>query len=95
MALNIDQIRAIADRVAASGLAATILPMSAVTGVDESSKLTMLRLIDPGISRTVALCRATDQPNVGAMAAVAPLATQEMRQLVETGVWAGSTLVEP
>jgi LysR family nitrogen assimilation transcriptional regulator len=82
-------------KAAAAGLAATILPMSALTGVSELGQLTAVKLTDPGIVRAVSLCRASDHPVTGPSIATAELIRDEVRRLVREGVWAGATLHQP
>lgn len=81
-------------KVAASGLAATILPVSALSGIDEAQRPAMIRIVEPAISRPLGLCYAADQPFVGPTALVANLMVAEMRRLVESGAWGGAVLAE-
>ncbi len=82
-------------KAAASGLAATILPMSGLSGLAEADRPTIRRIVEPCITRPLGLCHASDLPLVGAIAVVADLVVAEMRRLVETGAWTGAVLVEP
>ncbi|MGY2048005.1 LysR substrate-binding domain-containing protein [Methylobacterium sp. JK268] len=82
-------------KAAASGLAATILPVSALAGIDDAQRPAMLRIVEPAISRPIGLCWAADQPFVGPTAVVADLAVAEMRRLVQDGAWGGAILAEP
>ncbi|GJD53474.1 HTH-type transcriptional regulator CynR [Methylobacterium crusticola] len=82
-------------KAAAAGLAATILPMSALVGTGEGDRIDALRLTEPGISRPVSLCRAIDHPLTGAALIAADAMRAEMRRLVGAGTWGGATLHEP
>lgn len=82
-------------KVAASGLAATILPVSSLAGFDDARRPVAVRIVEPTISRTLALCSAANQPFVGPSALVADLTVAEMRRLVESGEWGGAVLVDP
>ncbi|MFE1599551.1 LysR substrate-binding domain-containing protein [Methylobacterium sp. ID0610] len=82
-------------KVAASGLAATILPVSALSGIDDAQRPAMIRIVEPAITRPLGLCYAADQPFVGPTALVADLMVAEMRRLVESGAWGGAVLAEP
>jgi LysR family transcriptional regulator, nitrogen assimilation regulatory protein len=82
-------------KAAAAGLAATILPMSALTGVSELGQLTAVKLTDPGISRPVSLCRASDHPVTDPSITTAELIRDEVRRLVREGIWAGASLHQP
>jgi LysR family nitrogen assimilation transcriptional regulator len=82
-------------KAAAAGLAATILPMSALTGVSELGQMTAVKLTDPGISRPVSLCRASDHPVTGPSTTTAELIREEVRRLVREGIWVGASLHQP
>lgn len=82
-------------KVAASGLAATILPISSLSGFDEAQRPVAARIVEPTISRTLALCSAANQPFVGPTSLVADLTISEMRRLVKSGAWGGAALIDP
>jgi LysR family nitrogen assimilation transcriptional regulator len=82
-------------KVAASGLAATILPVSSLSGFEGAERPVAVRIVEPTISRTLALCSAADHPFIGPAARVADLTISEMRRLVESGAWGGAVLLDP
>ncbi|GJD34028.1 LysR substrate-binding domain-containing protein [Methylobacterium aerolatum] len=82
-------------KVAASGLAATILPISSLSGFDDAQRPDAARIVEPAISRTLALCSAANQPFVGPTSLVADLTISEMRRLVQSGAWGGAALIDP
>ncbi|SFV14943.1 LysR family transcriptional regulator, nitrogen assimilation regulatory protein [Methylobacterium sp. 174MFSha1.1] len=82
-------------RIAASGLAAAILPISGLSGLDEAQRPAMIRIVEPTITRPLGLCHAADQPLTGPAALVADLMVAEVRRLVESGAWGNAVLAEP
>ncbi|KMO13637.1 LysR substrate-binding domain-containing protein [Methylobacterium platani] len=80
-------------RIAASGLAAAILPISGLSGLDEDARPGMIRIVAPTITRPLALCYAADQPLSGPAALVADLMVGEVRRLVEDGAWGNAILL--
>ncbi|KMO36381.1 hypothetical protein VQ02_15590 [Methylobacterium variabile] len=82
-------------KMAAAGLAAAILPISGLSGIDEAERPAMLRIVAPTITRPLGLCYAADQPLAGPAALVADLMVAEVRRLVECGAWGNAVLIEP
>jgi hypothetical protein len=81
---------------AQAGLADTILPMCALGPLRQTpSTHAIRRLTNPGIRRSLRLCRAEGMPLTSAVSAVADLLVGEILRLLPTGVWGDATLDLP
>lgn len=96
-------IRVIADvdslptmrRAAAAGVAATILPMAALSQESEDGLLTVRKLIEPGISRPIGLCYIETLSPMSASAAVAAILREQALALIASGRWQGAQVWTP
>ena len=78
------------------GIADTILPLSSLGSAPLASKaLSVQKLVNPGISRPVALCRPASMPVSAAAAATADLLAGEVNRMVADGLWGGAIAYAP
>ncbi len=85
---SLPTLRAAAER----GIADTILPLSSMgAGPPGKGTVSVQKLVSPGISRPVALCRPAAMPATAATAATADLLAGEVNRMVADGTWGGAT----
>src|SRR6202035_2458523 len=80
-------------RAVASGIGATIQPWSALYEGDRKISLNHRRFADAKLVRPVALCFSEVAQRSPAIEAVALTLKSLVRELVESGVWQGVTLI--
>lgn len=73
--------------LAASGVAATILSYSSVVGDSSSSKVRVLRVETPRLTRSVYLCTNPSTPKTIAVMSVVRLLVDTVQRLTGEGVW--------
>jgi LysR family nitrogen assimilation transcriptional regulator len=71
------------------GLAATILPMSAVSEEWHAGCLLVKRIVEPAIARPMSLCSNSNIPLSSAAGAVHAIAVEVIHRLVQDGIWPG------
>jgi LysR family nitrogen assimilation transcriptional regulator len=86
---EIDSLPTIRTAVAA-GVASAILPQSALWPSHEAYKIGLSRLIEPGISRPIGLCRPEGRPPTAASDIVADITKRIAGDLVTRSVWGGT-----
>jgi LysR family nitrogen assimilation transcriptional regulator len=79
-------------QAASLGVAATILPWSALQGYEQSNKLDMARISDATLSRCISLCMPGGSDWSQAASAVADVLADVAQNLVKTNQWVGARL---
>lgn len=79
--------------IAASGYATVILPQAALAEPSAEGRLCSRLIVEPMISRPLALCRPQGAPADRAAAAVIDLLKQVVADLIKSGRWSGARLV--
>jgi LysR family transcriptional regulator, nitrogen assimilation regulatory protein len=77
---------------AREGLACTILSRSALMSPDRLQRLTIRRLVEPGIRRPVGLCWSNSLPRTSAAIAVQQTIVDLAEELVGDQTWGGASL---
>lgn len=80
--------------IAASGIAAVILPQSALMEPSAAGAIFQRPLVEPAITRPLSICRAEGFPATRPVNAVAGVLRGVMRELVESGRWSGARLLD-
>jgi LysR family transcriptional regulator, nitrogen assimilation regulatory protein len=75
--------------IARLGVAVTILPRSAIASSEAAAGLISVLLVDPGITRPVALCYPEGLPKRPAVEAVASTLKKTIVNLISKGKWTG------
>lgn len=79
-------------QLAKAGVAATVLPWSVIGSRSPGDKLTVARLVDPVISRSLSVAVASQELQAPAMLAVRQVLLSVMQSLVASGEWRGARL---
>ena len=79
--------------IAASGYATVILPRSALAELSAEGRLCSRLIVEPVISRPLALCRPQGAPTDRAAGAVVDLLKQVVTDLIKSGRWSGARLL--
>ncbi len=78
--------------IAASGVAAVILPQSALTEPSSAGPIYKSPIIEPSLIRPLSICRSEGSPATRPIMAVAAELAAAMRDLVESQQWTGTRL---
>ncbi|MGP1613702.1 MAG: LysR substrate-binding domain-containing protein [Pollutimonas bauzanensis] len=77
-------------RLAQAGIGATVLPLSALHSCPDMKGTVPALLIEPTLSRTLALCRATEAPKEPPLLAVQETLLAVFHRLLHSGGWQGA-----
>lgn len=91
---EIDALSTLRDAVA-SGIGSSILPWSALYDAERRATLNCRRIADAKLVRTVSMSFSEVVERTPAIEAVALMLKSLVRELVESGMWQGVSLIEP
>ncbi|NYH98832.1 LysR family transcriptional regulator [Cupriavidus plantarum] len=93
MTLECDASNTVAMRLVEDGCGATILPFAAVADRVAQGRLHSARIVDPVVTRQVALTTARNRPPVPELWEVMQAVRMSVRNIVMSGAWPGARLV--
>ncbi|QET01880.1 MULTISPECIES: LysR family transcriptional regulator [Cupriavidus] len=93
MALECDASNTVAMRLVEDGCGATMLPFAAVADRVAQGRLHSARIVDPVVTRQVALATARNRPPVPELWDVMQAVRMSVRNIVMSGAWPGARLV--
>lgn len=93
MALECDASNTVSMRLVEDGCGATLLPFAAVAERVAQGRLHSARLVEPVVTRQVALATARNRPAVPELWDIMQTVRQAVRNIVMTGAWTGARLV--
>lgn len=93
MALECDASNTVAMRLVEDGCGATMLPFAAVADRVAQGRLHSARIVDPVVTRQVALTTARNRPPVPELWDVMQAVRMSVRNIVMSGAWPGARLV--
>ncbi|MGY8526405.1 LysR family transcriptional regulator [Paracidovorax citrulli] len=93
MALECDASNTVSMRLVEEGCGATLLPFAAVADRVAQGRLLSARLVDPVVTRQVALATARNRPPVPELWDIMQSVRQSVRNIVMSGAWPGARLV--
>ena len=89
---DVDSLSTMRD-AALEGVADTILPMCALRALRTSSSHSIWRLVNPGIRRSLSICRPDGLPITPAVTAITDVLITEILKLLPTGSWGDAELL--
>ena len=93
MTLECDASNTVAMRLVEDGCGATMLPFAAVADRVAQGRLHSARIIDPVVTRQVALTTARNRPPVPELWDIMQAVRMSVRNIVMSGAWPGARLV--
>jgi len=93
LALECDASNTVAMRLVEDGCGATLLPFAAVADRVAQGRLHSARLVDPVVTRQVALATARNRPPVPELWDIMQTVRQSVRNIVMSGAWPGARLI--
>ncbi len=94
LALQCDASNTVSMRLVEDGCGATLLPFAAVAERVAQGRLHAARLVEPVVTRKIALAMARNRPAVSALWNVTQTVRQAVLGLVTSGAWVGARLSE-
>ncbi|MEN7530388.1 LysR substrate-binding domain-containing protein [Cupriavidus sp. 2SB] len=93
VAMECDASNAVSMRLVEDGCGATLLPFAAVADRVAQGRLHSARLVDPVVTRQVAVATARNRPAVAELWDVMQTVRQSVRKTVMSGAWPGARLI--
>ncbi|WP_423197194.1 LysR family transcriptional regulator [Cupriavidus sp. H19C3] len=93
MALECDASNTVSMRLVEDGCGATLLPFAAVADRVAQGRLHSARLVEPVVTRQVALATARNRPAVPELWDIMQTVRMSVRNIVMSGAWPGARLV--
>lgn len=93
LALECDASNTVSMRLVEEGCGATLLPFAAVADRVAQGRLHSARLVEPVVTRRVALATARNRPAVPELWDIMQSVRQSVRNIVMSGAWPGARLV--
>ena len=93
MAMECDASNTVSMRLVEDGCGATLLPFAAVADRVAQGRLHSARVVDPVVTRQVALTTARNRPVVPELWDIMQTVRQSVRNIVMSGAWPGARLV--
>jgi DNA-binding transcriptional LysR family regulator len=93
IALECDASTNVTKRLVEEGCGSTILPLAAVADEVAQGRLRTARLVDPEVSRDVAIATAKNRPPVTQLWGITQTIRQEITQIVANGCWPDAQLL--
>lgn len=94
ISVECDASTSVTKRMVLAGSGCTLLPLAAVAEEVAQGRLLTARLVDPQVTREVAIATSKNRPTVVELWGIIHIIRQEITNIVSTGGWPGAQLLE-